>query len=316
MKTSVKRFLSLAMVLFVLMVTLPFTLFVQAEEYENTHINTGNQRLDIIEVAKTQIGYMEEDNYYTKYGDWYGLTYEPWCAMFVSWCARQADVPLDVLRNCAIAAPDPGYFDIPWYDGGEYTPQTGDLFFTWDFSHVGLVYYTDGDVVHTIEGNTNIDGSDDGIGVFLRTRNVEDCWFGVPDYNYKSRQEHQCDKSFCVQFETAHPHYSCYLCSVCKAINPDYSTFNYSDNCSLCAENHDKGYTGDADADRIITIKDATAIQKHIAKSTVLTGNAVLFADADGDLSITIKDATCIQKYVAGMDTGYPIGKPIKESTE
>lgn len=311
MFVSAKRVFSLAMVLLLLLVTLPFSLVVKAEEYENTHVNTGNQRLDIIEVAKTQIGYMEEEYCYTKYGDWYGLTYEPWCAMFVSWCARQADVPLDVLRNCAIAAPDPGYFDIPWYDGSEYTPQTGDLFFTWDFSHVGFVYYTDGDVIHTIEGNTNIDGSDDGIGVFLRTRNVEDCWIGVPDYNYKSQQEHQCDNAALLRYDTAHPHYSNYLCSVCKAINPDYSTFNYSDDCVLCAENHVKGYYGDSDGDRAVTIKDVTTIQKHIAGFVNVSGKELLAADTDLDLSITIKDATLVQKYIAGMEINYPVGEPL-----
>ena len=52
--------------------------------YENTYTNTGNQRDDIIGVAKTQIGYREGNNNDTKYGDWYGLPNQPWCAMFIS----------------------------------------------------------------------------------------------------------------------------------------------------------------------------------------------------------------------------------------
>ena len=48
--------------------------------YENTHTNTGNQRIDIVEVAKTQIGYHEGSlegttsgsNNYTKYNVWNG----------------------------------------------------------------------------------------------------------------------------------------------------------------------------------------------------------------------------------------------------
>jgi len=77
-------------------------------------------------------------------------------------------------------------------------------------------------------------------------------------------------------------------------------------------EHHIKGYYGDADADRHITIKDATAIQKHIAKITLLFDNAALFADVNTDFDITIKDATLVQKYIAGIFIDYPVGKEIE----
>lgn len=311
MKPLVKKIISSVLMLIILLASVSFTVFADTDEFENTHINTGNQRIDIIEVAKTQVGFREGPHNDTKYGTWYGLPNQPWCAMFVSWCARQAGVPKDILRNCAIAAPDYGYFDIPFYDGEDYTPQTGDLFFTKTFSHVGLVYYVDGEYCYTIEGNTNIDGSNEGIGVFIRTRKISDYYFGVPDYNYQSQQTHKCDKASCLHYESAHPHYSCYLCSVCKAINPDYSTFNYSDNCSECSENHVRGYLGDADGDRLITIKDVTAIQKHIAGTLYLLDNVIVMSDVDSDSVLTIKDATLIQKHIAGITTGYPIADPV-----
>ncbi|MBQ8001201.1 MAG: CHAP domain-containing protein [Ruminococcus sp.] len=308
MKSLFRRFTASFLVLMLLFASVCFTATAAADEFPNTHINTGNQRIDIIEIAKTQVGFREGPHNDTKYGSWYGLPNQPWCAMFVSWCARQAGIPTDILRNCAVAAPDYGYFDIPYYDGEEYTPQTGDLFFTKTFSHVGLVYYVDGEYCYTIEGNTNIDGSNEGIGVFIRTRKISDYYFGVPDYNYKSQQTHQCDKSSCISVESAHPHYSNYLCSVCKAITPDYSSFNYADKCIDCAKNHHRGYVGDCDGDRIVTIKDATAIQKHIAQVALIPDNYLGFADADTDTVLTIKDATAIQKHIAGIDTGYPIG--------
>ena len=56
--------------------------------FENTYVNTGIQRLDILGVALTQMDYMEGNNNDTKYGTWYGLPYNPWCAMFITWCAR------------------------------------------------------------------------------------------------------------------------------------------------------------------------------------------------------------------------------------
>jgi hypothetical protein len=53
--------------------------------------------------------------------------------------------------------------------------------------------------------------------------------------------------------------------------------------------------------DKSVTIKDATAIQKHLALIEVLEGQALTLADYDKDKNITIKDATEIQKFVAGI---------------
>ena len=44
----------------------------------------------LIEIAKAEIGYTETGNNDTKYGDWYELNNQAWCAMFVSWCYDKA----------------------------------------------------------------------------------------------------------------------------------------------------------------------------------------------------------------------------------
>ena len=93
----------------------------------NTYVNTGNQRQDIIGVALTQLGYREKDENDTIYSDRYGLPSNPWCAMFISWCARQADVSEDVMKQCSWAHPNT--FGIPYQHGSQYTPKPGDLFF-------------------------------------------------------------------------------------------------------------------------------------------------------------------------------------------
>ncbi|MBQ1977479.1 MAG: hypothetical protein II225_01885, partial [Ruminococcus sp.] len=59
-------------------------------------------------------------------------------------------------------------------------------------------------------------------------------------------------------------------------------------------------------------VKDATAVQKHVADMQALTADGIIAADADGNTKINVKDATAIQKYVAGIDTGYDIGEYIK----
>lgn len=46
---------------------------------------------DFVKVAASQIGTKEQpaNSNLTKYGKWYGLDGNPWCDMFVSWCADQ-----------------------------------------------------------------------------------------------------------------------------------------------------------------------------------------------------------------------------------
>lgn len=77
------------------------------------------------------------------------------------------------------------------------------------------------------------------------------------------------------------------------------------------AEPSPEGLLGDANQDGEINIKDATAIQKHIAQLELLPDSALTLADADKDEDVNIKDATAIQKHIAGINTGYPIGEAL-----
>lgn len=176
-------------------------------DYPNTHINTGDQRADVLAVALTQMGYTEGTNNDTKYGSWAGYPHQPWCATFVSWCMRQAEIGPDVIKKSPVASPN--RFGIPYYDGEEYTPKPGDLFFTKEFSHVGLVYYVDGEYFYTIEGNVNIDENEDGYFVMTLKRKISDFYFGVPPY--KGGPEH----SYVRQQESRHPHNIIYCCEIC-----------------------------------------------------------------------------------------------------
>ena len=182
---------------------------------------TGNQRDDIINVALSQVGYVEgsssgdygganDGSYlnYVEYNYWYnkcvsssmpvGGSYAHWCATFVSWCAEQAGVPSSILNRSTAAGHSSSYFNIYFYAGGStlnassdnnyhfmgynYTPKKGDLFYTRTWSHVGLVVGVDGSYVQTVEGNTNDGGSADGMGVYRRTRSISSLYFGVPEY--------------------------------------------------------------------------------------------------------------------------------------
>lgn len=76
-------------------------------------------RDDIVDIALSQLGYTEGPNNDTIYGDWYGLPNQPWCAMFVSWCADQANIPQDIIEPFASCTT--GY---RWFESlGESTRQ-------------------------------------------------------------------------------------------------------------------------------------------------------------------------------------------------
>ncbi len=170
---------------------------------------TGNQRADLVSVAVSQLGYHEGDNLsglsgtsngssnYTEYGYWWGTqvngsssgSYYAWCAYFVSWCARQANIPTSIISNApyACAGNDVGedFLNLTWHARGTYTPQAGDLiFFCWDgdnssWDHVEIVRSTSGSYVTSIGGNTGNDC------VESRTWSLSSSYirgYGVPNY--------------------------------------------------------------------------------------------------------------------------------------
>ena len=63
------------------------------------------------------------------------------------------------------------------------------------------------------------------------------------------------------------------------------------------------GIIGDANADGKVNIKDATVIQKHIAKMETEVELETQIADCFEDGKINIKDATLIQKFLAKYET-------------
>ncbi len=139
---------------------------------------TGNYAVDLVNVALSQVGYREgncsadlagtnvfgELNY-TEYGRWFGLPHSEWCAMFVSWCARQARIPESVVDSASFATADD--FGVRFRERGSYTPKPGDLIiFDWTYNgfnraepysahgdHVGIVFFSDDRYVYYVDGN-------------------------------------------------------------------------------------------------------------------------------------------------------------------
>ena len=59
---------------------------------------------------------------------------------------------------------------------------------------------------------------------------------------------------------------------------------------------------GDANGDDKVDILDVTAVQRHVAESELITGDALILADVNCDGVVDISDATLIQEYLAEMD--------------
>lgn len=124
-----------------------------------------NQRSQIVEVAKTELGYIEgpKDNE-TKYQK----TNQAWCGAFVNWVFKQVGVKIP---NCVSTLAGATAFqkNKAWQDAATATPEVGDCVF-FDFphdgidriSHIGIVIKVNGDgTVTTIEGNTAPDKKGD-----------------------------------------------------------------------------------------------------------------------------------------------------------
>ena len=156
---------------------------------------TNNPRTNIVNIAKSQLGYQEGNalgdysglvlgaKNFTEYGLWYTQHTNPgynyagaqWCAMFVSWCAYVAGISSDIVYYHSYTETQWGKFrdqgrSYTWeqVQAGEYTPIAGDIVYFLSASsaanesnprtvnHVGIVTeFTKDKIMHTVEGNAS-----------------------------------------------------------------------------------------------------------------------------------------------------------------
>lgn len=147
-----------------------------------------SQRYEITGFKENKKIYINENGEYvesdegdndTIYGKWYGMNKEPWCGMFVSWCAAQSGMlnsnksgTLDegkipkfsyCLTGKNIYKKADRYYPV----SSNYEPKRGDLFFhlkkiiedgkeKW-VGHTGIIIAYDKrtDIIYSIEGNTD-----------------------------------------------------------------------------------------------------------------------------------------------------------------
>lgn len=162
---------------------------------------TGDYRTDIVNIAKSQVGYFEGSsssqlsgtvngsNNYTEYGRWYGMQ-DMWCAIFVSWCAYVAGVSESVVPKHAYTPTGLSWFQQrglaysrAQVAAGKYTPQPGDIIYFKSSrnnnptNHVGIVTDYKNNTVYTVEGNSSLVGIDtNGGAVAAKTHSIDDTY--------------------------------------------------------------------------------------------------------------------------------------------
>jgi CHAP domain len=145
---------------------------------QNSRIISALQVQALLRVAASQIGVREQRTNRTKYGRWYGMNGQAWCAMFVSWVGAHAGVSLPRINSFR------GFSGVVSARNFARknnlltkTPRAGSVFLIIGRNgkgHTGLVESVNWArrTITTIEGNTNASGSRNGDGVYRRTRKI------------------------------------------------------------------------------------------------------------------------------------------------
>lgn len=151
----------------------------------------------MLSAAAADVGYKEGPNNKTKHGAWYGLDYNPWCDMAVSYWAQQSGNAA-VVGRFAYCPSHVNWFRARGQWLGKHSAvKRGDIvFYSWDggpvADHVGIVTADSapGQSLATIEGNTssgNSGSQGNGDGCYRRVRSRSQVLgFGRPAYSGSS----------------------------------------------------------------------------------------------------------------------------------
>lgn len=191
---------------------------------------SGDQARDVLAIAMSQVGYHEGNadgefsglssagtrdfvEYNVLYGrldnnQGNGVSYGYyWCASFVNWCLRMAGV--DESASGSEVSCQRWYADCRqrgiFQSKSGYIPSPSDIIFfkdkgsSADSTHIGLVRYSDGQYVYTIEGNTSngSDYSSNGEYVALKKYPISSSYivgYATPKYN-ENKTAHRVDYS-------------------------------------------------------------------------------------------------------------------------
>lgn len=138
-----------------------------------------------LEIAITQIGQDEKphgSNWGSPVRDYLasvGITFPAaWCMSFLYWChngaAKSLGVPNSMFKTGGVL--------FQWQKSkakfeAKNGLKSGDIFIQdhgGGLGHTGIIEAIEGDILHTVEGNTNNSGAREGISVERKTRSIKD----------------------------------------------------------------------------------------------------------------------------------------------
>lgn len=153
------------------------------------------------QLARSKVGYREGPrNNETMFGAWFGMNFQPWCAIFLSWISFNSGLTYlgkpwrfastisardhAKRNNRWITVPTVGTFAMM-----AHSATTGHIGYV-----IALLRRNGVLIVVTIEGNTNDQGAREGNGVWIRERSVSS-WDGyiVLDQTYAQDQPQEED---------------------------------------------------------------------------------------------------------------------------
>jgi hypothetical protein len=142
--------------------------------------STPSFQFRLLSIARSQLGISEEpkgsnkghqvETYLASVGLPGGF---PWCMAFVYWCVNQCSAEAKTKNPLKKTGGVLDQWQSMPADCKSKTPAPGDVFimrFGHGTGHTGFVEKVDGQLIHTIEGNTNDDGSREGYEVARRIR--------------------------------------------------------------------------------------------------------------------------------------------------
>ena len=175
-----------------------------------------------------------------------------------------------------------------------------------DFSETETIKLTDFDVDSPVTARTPhlIKLGDDQFMIMWEEQNKEDNSYITKALTFDSygnitsdTSQLPCRLSDCEPILTSDGTVKWYISDTEKATIYSVNPF---------ALNEASRYTvGDVNGDEKVNVKDATTIQKHLAKIIELSDIELIYADTTHDNKVSISDATKIQKYIAKIITEF-----------
>lgn len=153
-----------------------------AADFENTYINTGDLKEDILSIANTQIGYKYDEDT-SKFSSAVSGEWENQSAAFLGWCANEASAPEEVIPRIADVNKLYEFYkaNAAVFTADEHSPAQGDIIFLTRNSEIylcGIVVESNDEYITAIIG-----GEDNAVKKKMYSVTLEKIFaYATPDY--------------------------------------------------------------------------------------------------------------------------------------